>query len=170
MFNGSSADDEKDSMDQNQENAYRIFDIDVLRKFDELPIQEDDSGVALVVRRAGVPIGFIMADCQPGSALSREAVCQLINDRVPTDLVAGHRCLDISVCPPPTAIPPLTVAICTKDRPDDLENCLRQLLEIRNGHSVSISMSSSSTMPSTRRARYRCGTSDVRYCLELRKV
>ncbi|HEY5811162.1 MAG TPA: glycosyltransferase [Terrimicrobiaceae bacterium] len=116
--------------------SYRIYDIDVLRTFDELLIREGDSGVALIIRRADVPIGFIMADCQPGSVISREAVCQLINDRIPSDLVIGQQRLETAGCASCAAIPSLTVAICTKDRPVDLANCLRQLLKVRTEYSA----------------------------------
>ena len=147
---------------------YRIYDIDVSRTFGELPICAGDSGVALVIRRAGVPIGFIMFDCESGSALSREAVHQLIKDRIPADLVIGQRLLETRNCASSANIPSLTVAVCTKDRSDDLENCLRQLLKIRSEYpEQNIDVVVIDNAPTTERTRDLVAAQpDVRYSLE----
>ena len=151
--------------------SYRIFDIDVSRTFDELPIREGDSGVALIIRRADVPIGFIMADCQPGSVISREAVCHLINDRIPADLVIGQQRLETAGCASCAAIPSLTVAICTKDRPDDLASCLRHLLKLRTKYAAQdVDILVIDNAPSSQRTRdIVAALPDVRYFLEPRE-
>jgi GT2 family glycosyltransferase len=151
--------------------SYRICDIDLSRSFEEILIREGDSGVALIIRRAGVPIGFIMADCPPGSVLSREAVSRLIDDRVPADLVLGQRRLETTGGASPAAIPPLTVAICTKDRPDDLANCLRHLLKIRTKYAADdLEILVIDNAPSDRRTRdIVAALPDVRYFLEPRE-
>ncbi len=149
---------------------YRICDIDVSHNLEEILIRDGDSGVALIIRRVGVPIGFIMADCQPGSVLSRDAVTRLIDDRIPADLVRGQPEAKSTAGASSATIPSLTVAVCTKDRPNDLTNCLRHLLRIRANAADDVDLLVIDNAPSNQSTRdIVMALADVRYVLEPRE-
>ena len=79
----------------------------------------DEDGIGLISRRDGAVVGFALHPLAPGTRLAPEEVGALLDpDPVdPPDLAVEE------AAPPPS----LTIAICTRDRPELLEGCLRSL-------------------------------------------
>jgi len=110
---------------------YRIHEVDLAQDVAAIPIPAGDTGFALVVRHAGRPVGFVMQALAAGSVLSAPDVAALA--AAATDVNGRQE-------PGPDAfahlafggtLPTLTVAVCTKDRPDDLRLCLARLQHAR---------------------------------------
>lgn len=88
---------------------------------------EDENGLGIIVRRNGVPCGFVLRECKNGASITPEVLGQWIASETGSFLVeqaivdelqpAGNEGLSSS----------LTVAICTRDRPDVLDRCLESL-------------------------------------------
>lgn len=81
-------------------------------------------GVAFVLRRDDMPVGFFMQALKPGEEIQPAALAARIS-----------ACTAAAESEPATYVPPdcalgqisLTIAICTRDRPERLSRCLRSL-------------------------------------------
>jgi glycosyltransferase involved in cell wall biosynthesis len=114
--------------------SYRIFDIDVSQPLSIITLLPQETGIALVVRRSGKPIGFFMKSLPPLSIISSEQLSAWITQECGTRLiqaalqeslvtVGGDRAsLDL-----PQKPPSVTIAICTKDRPEWIVRCVKSL-------------------------------------------
>ncbi len=110
---------------------YAIADVEVTQRLPGLALADDESGLALLLRRNDRPFHFSLHALPAGARLAPEEIATLIAE------VAGIALLEEGVreelaqpSAPPTPVS-LTVAICTRARPDVLSGCLRSVLEIR---------------------------------------
>jgi GT2 family glycosyltransferase len=110
---------------------YSIFDIEATQSLPIIRIFETDMGMAVLLRRKGKPIGFWMealpANCVLTPAdlakrISNKAKAQLLTESIREELVSFVK---------RPRLPSLTVAICTRDRPDCLYRCLQALVNLR---------------------------------------
>jgi len=110
---------------------YTITDIEVTQPLPTLSLSESDTGIALILRRKDKPIGFLMQARSAKSVLTPEELAQLIAKELGSKLL--QESLREELMPPakPNQLPSLTVAICTKDRPDNLARCLNSLLKLQ---------------------------------------
>jgi glycosyltransferase involved in cell wall biosynthesis len=109
---------------------YSIHEIEVTQPLPTLTLSESDTGVGLIVRRYDRAIGFLMQSWnQPqistdtiaawiAEKLSAKIIQEAIRDEWGGSEISHH--------------PSLTVAICTKDRPDQLVRCLNSLLKLQS--------------------------------------
>jgi glycosyltransferase involved in cell wall biosynthesis len=110
---------------------YTIKDIEVTQSLPTLSLSESDTGIALILRRKGRPVGFVMQALPAKSVLTAEDLGDVIAKEVGSKLL--QESLREELIPPvkPSKMPSLTVAICTKDRPDNLARCLKSLLQLQ---------------------------------------
>lgn len=110
---------------------YTITEIEVTQPLHTLVVPESDTGVALILRRKDRPIGFLMKALPEKSVLTPEDLAQLISREVGTKLL--QESIREELVPPanPAQLPSLTVAICTKDRTENLARCLKSLLKLQ---------------------------------------
>lgn len=106
---------------------YRIFDVDLTDPAEDLALSPEERGIAVLVRRAGVPIGFWMEETRGARVVPASALTQRIAREVKVAKAASeHR--EPTVPRATSAI--LTIAICTKDRPEGVERLLGSLRQI----------------------------------------
>jgi GT2 family glycosyltransferase len=109
---------------------YLITAIELTEPVPCLSIPVGHTGIACVVRRNGTPLGFFMKAAAPGTQFAPEEVARIIAENVERRLLdAGDEDCAGRTCSVP--FPSLTVAICTRDRRDDLARCLNSLLRLR---------------------------------------
>lgn len=109
---------------------YSIHHIEVTDPLPTLTLSENATGVALVVRRHDVPIGFLM---QPWS--ERQIASEAIADWIAASLspkLLQEAIRDEWITSSIASLPSLTVAVCTKDRPENLARCLNSLLQLQS--------------------------------------
>jgi len=111
---------------------YTIVDIEVTQPLPTLSLSERNIGIALLVRRQDKPIGFLMQALPAESVITPEALAQLIGKEVGTQLLQESIREELVTTANPMEFPSLTVAICTKDRPDNLARCLKSILKLQN--------------------------------------
>lgn len=111
--------------------AYRIVEIELSEAIPAISISRAEKGVAIVVRRKGRPIGFLMKELAPDSTLDAEAVGRIIRQGIKPALINGERSGGANA-DGTGQVRSLTVAICTKDNPEDLSNCMNRLLRVRD--------------------------------------
>lgn len=107
---------------------YALVDVDVCDPLPGVQLAPRETGVGLVVRRRGRPVGFVLEALPAGSRLSPEQVDRLIGRECAATLVReavldelGGRVGWRDAAPAP---PRLTVAVCTRDRAESLRRCL----------------------------------------------
>jgi glycosyltransferase involved in cell wall biosynthesis len=103
---------------------YQLFDIEVTRLTGDLPLSPGDAGAAVLIRRKGIPIGFWIQEAT-GSVPAAD-VARRVVEHAGTQIVAEAIREEMGQFPP-LALPLVTVAICTKDRPAGVERLLRSL-------------------------------------------
>ncbi|MDZ8223198.1 glycosyltransferase family 2 protein [Nostoc sp. ChiVER01] len=131
--------------------SYSIIEIEVTQPLPTISLSNRDTGIALILRRKDRPIGFLMKALPASSQITPENLSQFIAEE------AGAKLLQESIREELTALehqqedagirvhgdttpaslffkiplPSLTVAICTKDRPENLARCLQSLLNLQ---------------------------------------
>lgn len=112
--------------------SYLIQDIEVTQPLPTISLSENDTGLALILRRQDRPIGFVMQALPEKSVLTSEELTQIITKEVAKKIIEESLKEQIKVKTANIAdFPSLTVAICTKDRPDNLTRCLNSLLKLQ---------------------------------------
>ncbi|MEG4961766.1 MULTISPECIES: glycosyltransferase [unclassified Microcoleus] len=110
---------------------YPILDIEVTQPLPTLTISEEDTGIAIVVRRKDKAVGLIVQPLPPKSVLSPEDLAQMIEREVGIKLLQEAIREELTPAENGERFPSLTVAICTKDRPENLARCLQYLLRLQ---------------------------------------
>lgn len=110
---------------------YTIVDIEVTQPLPTLSLSECDTGIALILRRKGKVIGFLMQALPAKSALAPEELAHLLAKEVGAKILQESIREELLSPPANLTYPSLTVAICTKDRPDNLARCLKSLLQLQ---------------------------------------
>ncbi|MCC5636471.1 glycosyltransferase [Nostoc sp. CHAB 5844] len=112
---------------------YPIIEIEVTQPLPTIRLSENDVGIALIVRRKDQAIAFLMQALPANSVLISAEIAKWIVKE------AGNKLVQESIreeLPHPTAnladFPSLTVAVCTKDRPDNLARCLQSLIKLQH--------------------------------------
>jgi len=151
---------------------YTITNIEVTQPLPTLLGSENDTGIALILRRQDRPIGFLMKALPAKSVLTPFDLAQLISQEVGTKLL--QESIREELVPTTNQFPPpsLTVAICTKDRPENLAQCLKSLLKLQtpaSGGSPCFEILVVDNAPADERTKELCGVMpEVRYTRELK--
>jgi glycosyltransferase involved in cell wall biosynthesis len=106
---------------------YPIFDIEVTLPITDLALSPGDTGVAILVRRKGVPIGFWMQEASGARGLPAGDLARRIGELAGEKIVAEAIRAEMIPATIAAALPLVTIAICTKDRPEGVERLLSSL-------------------------------------------
>ena len=106
-----------------------MFEIEVTKPLPRLSLNEGETGLAIIMRRKGRPVGFWL-DSPAGKRILQPAeIGQRIIAEAGQALLA--EAIREEVAPPPAAaVPSVTIAICTKDRPDELAGLLNVVADL----------------------------------------
>ncbi len=113
---------------------YRIVDLELSEPLPELVPEGVEDGFALVGRWHGRPVGFTLQPVPPGGTLSPRALRQAVEREFTRKVLALEVEAELSgrwPHPDPGPAPSLTVAVCTKDRPQGLARLLESLEVLR---------------------------------------
>lgn len=111
---------------------YDLVEVEVTRPLPRVGVSVGSSGIAVLLRREGKPVGFLMEEVPQGTGLeprgladrvARAAALRLLEESLREEIVTA------GFSPP---APTVTVALCTKDRPEDAARCLARLLAVRD--------------------------------------
>jgi GT2 family glycosyltransferase len=103
-----------------------MFEIEVTEPLPRLSLDEGQTGLAIIVRRKGRPVGFWLDAPAPKKVVEPEELAQRIIGEAGQALVAEAIREELASPPSPTS-PSVTVAICTRERPEDLVTLLGSL-------------------------------------------
>lgn len=111
--------------------SYLIYDIEVSQPLPTLRLSATQTGVALIVRRGDKPVGLVMQEVAARELTPAELegwIASAVGTKLLQESIAEELIAPIENSPP---FPSLTVAICTKDRPDNVSRCLGSLLPLQ---------------------------------------
>ncbi len=111
--------------------SYSIIEIEVTQPLPTILLSNRDTGIALILRRKNRPIGFFMKALPANSRITPENLAQLIAQEVGTKILQEIIREELIAFEHQIPFPSLTVAICTKDRPENLARCLQSLLNLQ---------------------------------------
>jgi len=111
--------------------SYAIIDLEVTQALPRYLSAAGNVGIAFIFRYKGRPIGFFMKPLPSRTVLSQEELESLLSRATGPKLLQEK--IREELVPPQSEapFPTLTVAICTKDRPENLALCLESLLKIQ---------------------------------------
>lgn len=110
---------------------YQILDIELTKPLPTVATGENDNGLALILRYGDRPIGFVLNPMHSNCSLSEVGLNTLLSQQVGTKLLQEKIRQELTVAEYSEKFPSLTVAICTKDRPDNVRRCLTSLLALQ---------------------------------------
>ena len=113
---------------------YRLSEIEITRPLGPLEFEADESGAALLIRRNGRPIGFLMRQNSDKRAWSEKELSEWISHELRTKIVEEAIRDEIALSPASKPFPSLSVAICTRDRPATLSRCLESVLALQRSY------------------------------------
>lgn len=114
---------------------YTIAQIELTHPLSPLEVSAPSTGVALIVRYCDRPIGFLMHSLATPH-LSVADLQAWITQAVGTKLLQEQMRQELLPAVDIRGFPTLTVAICTKDRPDYLARCLDSLLPLQQAEAT----------------------------------
>ncbi|MGJ3245102.1 MAG: glycosyltransferase family 2 protein [Elainellaceae cyanobacterium] len=114
--------------------SYAIHDLEVTQPLREIQLSPTETGIALIIRRHDRPVGFLMNAVSSGTIVTPDDLKQWIGKEVGAKLLQEQIRDELAVRPSTDELPSFTVAICTKDRPDNLSRCLQSLIALQLSH------------------------------------
>ena len=115
-----------------------LRDIDLCDPLEELSIPDERSGLGLLIRYRRRPIAFVMLPFQPGTVLSADEVRQIVARSSGRKLLQEKLRDELGVSADAGKPESLSVAVCTKDRPEMLARCLEALCRTRRTEGASL--------------------------------
>lgn len=109
---------------------YQILELEVSEPLPTLTTGPNDTGLALILRYHDHPVGFLMKAFPPQTTLSAEEISNWLGHDTIQKILQDKVYAQIN--PVSTiSFPSLTIAICTKDRTENLQRCLGSLLPLQ---------------------------------------
>jgi starch synthase len=100
-------------------SSYALVDVELTRPPPCIELGADETGIGLVSRHEGRVVGFALHALEPGTCIGSAEIAALLDPApVPPAVLDGNV----------SGGPSITVAVCTRDRPELLALCLASLL------------------------------------------
>ena len=146
---------------------YRLSEIEITRPLAPLKFGADENGAALLIRRNGRPIGFLMRENSGKRSWTAEELDHWIGDALKAKIVEEAIRDELAQARTDVSFPSLSVAICTRDRVATLERCLDSLLPLQQKYGFELLVIDNAPSDDTT-ARLVKKFSTARYVLEQR--
>jgi GT2 family glycosyltransferase len=111
--------------------SYAIVDLELTRPLPVLELAAHEDGVGILLRRHDRPIGFCLVPLPAGATLDQHELGALVAAELSLDIVRAGIEDELAGKRPQTPALDLTLAICTRDRPELLGACLASILRVQ---------------------------------------
>jgi glycosyltransferase involved in cell wall biosynthesis len=108
---------------------YSQFDIEITCPLNDLILKPGDLGAAILVRRKGAPIAFWMQEANGNQRVEASELARKISAEAADKILAAAILEELMPPSPRRPLPLVTIAICTKDRPEGVRRLLSSLQE-----------------------------------------
>lgn len=109
---------------------YPLVEIEISQPLPDLCLEAGDAGLALLLRYKDRPVGFVMKPVPAERRVSAQELLRWIAPWVGAGLIEAVQAETSGQTKPVGPFPTLTIAICTKDRPEYLQRCLSAILAL----------------------------------------
>lgn len=106
---------------------YLIVNIEITEPLPVITLEAEEAGVAVLVRRKGVPVCFWMEALPKHAVLGAQDLAYRISEKAGEKLLSESIREALVYTPMTASLPSLTIAICTKDRTALLARCLQSI-------------------------------------------
>jgi glycosyltransferase involved in cell wall biosynthesis len=106
--------------------SYQIIDVDITEALRDVILEPGRTGAGILIRRQGRPIDFWM-QALPQGRMSADKLAVRIAERSATTILREILREELPRRPLPASLPSVTVAVCTKDRPELVARLLDSL-------------------------------------------
>jgi GT2 family glycosyltransferase len=104
----------------------------------EIVLESDQHGLALLLRRSDRPVGFIVQPLAPSTKLSPAELSDLIGARCGVDFLEDRLREELIEPFVPWSRHSVTIAICTRNHPDLLAECLESVVPLRDDQAENV--------------------------------
>jgi glycosyltransferase involved in cell wall biosynthesis len=111
---------------------YAIVDLEICEPLPTITLEPDQSGIALLLRREGRPIAFILEPFAQSTNLGPDKLDRLIGRTGALSILEQSLRAELSTQAKPRTSRTLTIAICTRAREGLLIDCVNSLLSLRD--------------------------------------
>ena len=111
---------------------YKIIELELSRPLPDLKIGPKENGIALILRYLDQPIGFTMRSYPFNTSLTIDQLNDWVNEVTGEKILQEKIFAQLKFDLKPEACHSITVAICTKDRTENIERCLASLITLQN--------------------------------------
>jgi GT2 family glycosyltransferase len=114
---------------------YRQADVEITEPLLDVQLSPEECGIAVVVRRTGRPVAFVMAPCAPGALVAAAQLDRLIGRANAVGIVRAALTADFAASRPVPAATARTISVvvCTRDHPVLLQRCLDSIVASAKG-------------------------------------
>lgn len=156
---------------QSRPPHYRLLELDLAAPLPVLDFAPGENGAGLIFRHNCRLLGFALEPRAGRAALSPEDLTRIAARECGTALLAAQLRAQLPALPAPGPMPSVTVAICTRNRPESLARCLASLAALdpapatlTEGFEVLVV----DNAPPDNRTRLAAEAAGVRYAMERR--
>lgn len=107
--------------------SYRMLELDVEAPPPSIEFRDGEAGIALILRRKRRLVGFLLQERGSRSRIGAEEIARLISREAAARVLQDRLREELGPAPSRTPMPPVSVAICTRNRPEQLRRCLDSL-------------------------------------------
>jgi len=146
---------------------YCLADVELTQSQSGIDLPEDVSGIGILVRVHDRPVSFFLAKVQ-GKFLSPDRICHLVREHASVSVTAEMLRLELMSPTPDQVFPSLTVAICTRNRPELVRRAIHNLWEAAQsaGSPAGFEILIVDNAPDDEQTRVVADSLDVRYVCE----
>lgn len=107
--------------------SYRVLELDVEAPPPPVDFRDGEAGVALILRWKQRLVGFLLQERGGRSRIEAEELARLIAQEAAAQVLQARLREELGPAPCRTPMPSISVAICTRNRPEHLRRCLASL-------------------------------------------
>lgn len=104
--------------------GYLLLDLELDEPLPPVALEPTQDGVGVLVRRAGIPIAWFMQALRPGAALTPAELSRLVAKEAGEAILRRALCTSRSRDDAVAVALSVTIAVCTRDRPEGLARLL----------------------------------------------
>jgi GT2 family glycosyltransferase len=111
--------------------AFRLLAVELTQPAPEVTLSAAEHGVGIVVRHCARFVGFVLRDMAPGTTVASEEILRLASVAAAEATVVNALREELLPGSESDHLPTVSLAICTRDRSEELVRCLESIEEMR---------------------------------------
>jgi glycosyltransferase involved in cell wall biosynthesis len=110
--------------------AIRVLEIELTEKIEDLPVNPNYRKCRILVRYAKYPIGWIQLSCRDNKIITADEIIKAVGKQISWNVVKSFLEKNCQLSIPSLKFSPISVVVCTRNRPHFLAHCINSLLRL----------------------------------------